>query len=123
MNRVLSLTDGDNIEYRELFRNPDYAKILKKFIFENTIWRRKRSRELLDFSRGSLIEETKTWFYFMNLRLIPSKHVSTLYKDREILLYGIMKNFRFNTGNVIEQSILEEDLGRLVTPLNDPQFM
>ena len=51
----------------------------------------------------------------MNSRLVPSKHVSTLYKERAVLLYAIMNYFKFNVGTIIEQSILEVDLGRSLT--------
>ena len=84
---MLGLTNGDNTEYRELFRQLDYVK-------------------------GSLTPEAKVWFYFMNSRLVPSKHVSTLYKERVVLFYAIMNYFEFNVGTIIEQSILEVDLGR-----------
>ena len=76
---------------------------------------KKMDGELLDIPRGSLTEEAKAWFYFMNSRLLPSKHVSTLYKYRAVLLYAIMNYFKFNVGNIIEQSILEVDLGRSLT--------
>ena len=51
----------------------------------------------------------------MNSRLVPSKHVSTLYKESSVLLYAIMNYFKFNVGNIIEQSILEVNLGRSLT--------
>ena len=64
----------------------------------------------MDIPRGSLTEEAKAWFYFMNSRFVPSRPVSTLYKERAVLLYAIMNYFEFNVGTIIEQSILEVDL-------------
>ena len=86
IKKVLELTDRDYHEYRKLFRSLDYAKILKKVAVTNTAWRRKRDGELLDIPRGRLTKEAKAWFYFINSRLIPFKHVSTLYKDKAIFL-------------------------------------
>ena len=117
INRVLGLLERKNDEYRELFRSPNYAKILKRVAISNTNWKTKKDGELLDIPKGSLIEEAKAWFYFMNSRLLSCKHVSTLYKDRAILWYAILKNYMFNVGNMIYQSMLEDDVGRLLTHL------
>ena len=103
------MSDIDSDEYRELLYSPDYVKILEKVAVPNTTWRRKRGGELLDIARGSLTEEAKAWFYFMNSRLLLSMHVSTLYKDRAIFLYAILKKYKFNVGNIIQQSLLEKD--------------
>ena len=36
IHKVLSLTNGDNTEYRELFLQSDYAKILRKLTVRQT---------------------------------------------------------------------------------------
>ena len=55
------------------------------------------------------------WISQGEASLKRSRLGSTMYKDREILLYAIMKNFKFNVGKVIQHSILEEDVGRSLT--------
>ena len=52
------------------------------------------------------------WFYFMSSRLLPSKHVSTLYKDKTIFLYAILENYKFDVENIIQNSLVEEDVGK-----------
>ena len=99
----------------ELFCSPNYTKILEKVAVPNIAWRTKKGGELLDIARGSLTKEAKAWFYFMNSRVVPFMHVSTLYKDRAILLYTILRKYKFNVGNIIQQSLLEEDTRRSLT--------
>ena len=48
----------------------------------------------------------------MNSRLLSSKHVSTLYKDIANLLYSILENYKFDVGNIIQNSLMEEDVGK-----------
>ena len=103
INRVLGLSDNDINEYRKLFRIPYYTKILQKVAISNYNWKTKKDGELFEIARGTLTEEAKAWFYFMNSRLLPSKHVSTL------LLCVILRNYKFDVGNIIQQSLLEED--------------
>ena len=58
------------------------------------------------FSIGSLTEETKVWFYFVNSVLLPSKHLSTMRKNEIILLYVLLKRYKINVGKIIENSIM-----------------
>ena len=67
---------------------------------------------MYDILRGCLTEKEKAWFYFMSLRLLPSKHVFTFYRDRAVLLYEILMKFKFNMGNIIKSSLLEGDVGK-----------
>ena len=48
----------------------------------------------------------------MSSRLLPLKHVSTIYKDTTVLLYTILMNFKSNVGNIIQNSLLEGDVGK-----------
>ena len=123
INKVLGLCNVGSNEYRELFCSLDYDKILKTVAGANASWKTKKNRGLYEIVRVSLNEEAKVWFYFMNLRLLPSKHVSTLYKDRAILLYAILENYKFNVGNIIQNSLVEEDVGKsLIHPSLIPQL-
>ena len=80
-------------------------ELLKKVIGPNASWNTNKDR-------GYLTEHAKVWFYFMSSRLLPLKHVSTIYRDREVLLYSIIMNFKFNVGNIIQNSLLEGELGK-----------
>ena len=106
INKVQGLSDVDSNEYRQLFRSPDYDKILKTVVGANASWKIKKDVGLYEI----------VWFYFMNSRLLPSKHVSTLYKDKAIFLYAILENYKFDVENIIQNSLVEEDVGKSLIP-------
>ena len=56
--------------------------------------------------RGSLTKEAKVWFYFIAYVIIPTKHLSTIRDNEVILLYALLKGYKFNVGKIIETSIL-----------------
>ena len=57
----------------------------------------------------------KDWFYFVSSKLVPSKHVSKVTRDKAILLYAIVKGYKFNVGKIIESSILEFSYGKAIS--------
>ena len=67
----------------------------------NAKWSPKNDGGLYEIPRGCLTDHAKAWFYFMSLRLLPSKYVSTVYRDKAVFLYAILMNFKFNVGNII----------------------
>ena len=84
----------------------------------NAKWSIKKYGGLYEIPRGCLTEHAKAWFYFMSSKLLPSKHVSTVYRDRAVVLYAILMNFKFNLGNIIKTSLIEGELGKsLIHPL------
>ena len=122
INRVLGLLDIDSDEFRQLFQNPNYNEILKKVAGPNSKWNTKKDGGLYEIPRGCLTEHAKVWFYFMSSRLLPSKHVSIVYRDRALLLYAILVNFKFSARNIIHMS-LDGDLGKSLihpSPITQP---
>ena len=57
-------------------------------------------------ARGSLTEQAKVWFYFICLVILPSKHLSIVKEKEIVLLYAILKGYKFSVGKIIENSIL-----------------
>ena len=55
--------------------------------------------------RGSLIEEAKVWFYFIAYVIIPTKHLCTIRENEAIILYALLKGYKFDVGKIIETSI------------------
>ena len=55
---------------------------------------------------GALTEQAKVWFYFLSSFILPSKHLCTIREKEAVLLYAILKGYKFNVGNLIENSIL-----------------
>ena len=56
-------------------------------------------------NRGSLIEEAKVWFYFIASIIIPTKHLSIIREQKTIILYALLKAYKFDMGKIIETSI------------------
>ena len=106
INRVLGLSNIDSDEFKQLVRNPDYNEIVKKVASPNAKWSIKKDGGLYEIPRGCLTEHAKALFYFMSSRLLPSKHVSTVYRDRAMLLYAMLMNFKLNLGNIIQTSLI-----------------
>ena len=45
------------------------------------------------------------WFYFTASIIIPTKHLSTIRELEAIILYALLKGYKFNVGKIIETSI------------------
>ena len=45
------------------------------------------------------------WFYFIASVIIPTKHLSTKREQEAIILYALLKGYKFNVGKIIETSI------------------
>ena len=56
--------------------------------------------------KGSLTAHAKVWFYFICSVILPSKHLSTIREKEAVLLYAILKGYKFSVGKIIENSIL-----------------
>ena len=53
-----------------------------------------------------LTKEAKVWFYFVSSVLLPSKHLSTVRRNKAILFYALLKGYKINVGKIIENSIM-----------------
>ena len=69
-------------------------------------WNATRKNPHESIARGSLIKQAKVWFYFLYSVILPSKHLSTVKEKEAILLYAILKGYKFSVGKIIENSIL-----------------
>ena len=45
------------------------------------------------------------WFYFIASIIIPTKHLSTIREQEAIILYALLKGYKFDVGKIIETSI------------------
>ena len=56
-------------------------------------------------NKGSLTEEAKVWFYFIASVIIPTKHLRTIREQEAIILYALLKGYKFDVGKIIETFI------------------
>ena len=61
---------------------------------------------------GSLNEQVKVWLYFICSVIFPIEHLSTIRENEAVLLYAILKGYKFSMGKIIENSILSYYRGR-----------
>ena len=54
-------------------------------------WKATKKTLFESIARGSLAEEAKVRFYFGSSVLLPSKHLNTVRRNEEILLYAFLK--------------------------------
>ena len=74
-------------------------------------------------ARGHLTNEAKVLFYFLNLWLMPSKHVCTVRQEEAILLYCILNGYKISFGNIIENSILGYKNSKLCGHMPHPSII
>ena len=87
-------------------KEPNYQKIVDLLTDGKGKWSSTRKNPHEFIARGSLTEEAKVWLYFICSVLLPSKQLSTVREKEAILLYAILKSYKFSVGKIIENSIL-----------------
>ena len=115
INQVFGLNDEDSEEFKALYREPDYEKILQEFTDGKSPWSRTTKQEIMFFPRIRLTKIAKAWFHLVSNKLIPSKHVFIVRRDKVNLTYAIVKGYKFNVGKIIKNSILEVVYGKAIT--------
>ena len=106
INEVLQIKDPKNgSKYKKLFREPNHEKIIDFLTVGKGKWRATKKNPHESINRGSLIEEAKVWFYFISSVIIPTKHLNTIREQEAIILYALLKGYKFDVGKIIETSI------------------
>ena len=98
--------EKDGSKFKKLHKYPDHQKIIELLTDGKGEWNSTKKNPFDSIARGSLTEEAKIWFYFLNSVLLPSKHLSTVRKKEAVLLYDILKGYKMNVGKIIEKSIV-----------------
>ena len=75
------------------------------------------------FQMHSLTLVAKVWYNFLFVKIKPTLHLSTVTKDKTILLYAITKGFQFDIGSVIERGLIESTQGRCTKDLIHPSLI
>ena len=85
---------------------PDYPKIVDLLTGGKGKWIATRKNPHESISKGALTEPAKVLFYFLCSVIMPSKHLCTVKEKEAVLLYAILKGYKFSVGKIIENSIL-----------------
>ena len=106
INETFNLKEQkDGSKFKKLLKKPEYQKIIDLPTDGEGKYKATRKTPYESIVRGSLTEEAKVWFYFVSSVLLPSKHLSIVRKNEEILLYALLKGYKINVGKIIENSI------------------
>ena len=92
-------------KFKKLVKEPDFQKLVAFLTDGKGKWNTTRKNPHESIARVSLTEQVKVWFYFMCLVILPSKHLSTIKEKEAVLLYTILKGYKFSVGTIIENSI------------------
>ena len=107
INEVLQIKDPKNgSKYKKLLREPNLEKIVDYLTTGKGKWSSTKKNPYESINRGSLTEEAKVWFYFIASVIIPTKHLSTIKEQEAIILYALVKEYKFNMGKIIETYIM-----------------
>ena len=93
-------------KFKRLVKEPNYQKIVDLLIDGKGKRNSTRKNPHESIIRGSLTEEAKVWFYFICSVILKSKHLSTVREKEVVLLYAILKGYKFSVGKIIENSIM-----------------
>ena len=124
INQIYQLRDDDNEEYRALFADTDFQVLMHELTQGLGLWRRHPlTGEFTTFPMIALRPVAKVWYNFLSVKIKPSLHLSTVTKDKTILLYAMTKGFQFDIGTVIERGLIESTHERCTGALIHPSMI
>ena len=112
INRVYIMIDDDSDAYRALFQHIDYHMMMRVLTNGRGVWKRHLSTfEVTTFLMSALKPILKAWYNFLCATLKPSIHLSTVIKDKTLMLFAIVQGIKFYVGHVIEKGNIESTQG------------
>ena len=106
INEVFKIKDSKNgSKYKKLLKEPNHEKIVDFLTTGKGKWSSTNKNPHESINRGSLTEEAKVWFYFIASVIIPTKHLIIIREQEAIILYALLKGYKFDVGKIIETSI------------------
>ena len=107
INQIFNLKErNDGSKFKRLVEVPNFHKILDLLTDGKGEWNATRKNPHESIARGALTKQAKVWFYFLSSIILPSKHLCTIREKKVVLLYAILKGYKFSVGKLIENSIL-----------------
>ena len=102
INEVLQIKDPKNgSKYKKLLREPNHEKIVDFLMARKGKWSSIKKNPHVSTNRGSLTKEAKVWFYFIASIMIPTKHLGTIREKEAIILYALLKGYKFDVEKII----------------------
>ena len=92
-------------KFKKLVMEPDFQKIIDLMIDGKREWNATRKNPHKSITRETLTEQEKVWFYFLCSVILPSKNLCTV-REKKVVLYAILKGYKFSVGKMIENLIL-----------------
>ena len=87
-------------KFKKLVKEPDFQKIVDLLTDGKGKWSATRKNPQESITRGTLTEQEKVWFYFLCSIILPSKHMCTVKENKVVLLYAILKGYKFSVGKI-----------------------
>lgn len=100
-----------------------FEKIVTDLCKPGSAWTSKGPRGAMYFSSKDLSRYRKICFAFLYDKFMPSQHVNDVMKEKDALLYMIVKGLKINVGNVIVQSIRKNLRGHTLGGLPHPSLI
>ena len=94
-----------DLSIKKLLKEPNYEKIVEFLTVRKGKWSSTKKNPHESINKGSLTKEAKMWFYFIASVIIPTKHLSIIREQEDIILYALLKGYKFDVGKIIETSI------------------
>ena len=87
-------------KFKRLVEKPNHQKIVDLLTYGKGKWNATRKNPHESIARGVLTEPAKMWFYFLCSTMLLSKHLCMVREKEVVLLYAILKGYKFSVGNV-----------------------
>ena len=87
-------------------KEPNFQEIVDLLTDGKGKWNTTKKNPHESIARGALTEQAKVWFYFLCSVMLPTKNLSTVREKEAVMLYAILKGYKFSVGKIIENSIL-----------------
>ena len=106
INEVLQIRNLKNgSKYKKLIRDTNHEKIVGFLTGGKRKWNSTKKNPHESIHKGSFTKESKVWFYFIAYVIILTKHLCTIRENEAIILYALLKGYKFDVGKIIETSI------------------
>ena len=93
-------------KFKKLVEAPDFQKIVNLLTDGKGKWNAIIKNPHESIAIGAFTEPAKVWFYFLCSIILPSKNLCIVKEKESVLLYAILKGYKFSVGKLIENSIL-----------------